>query len=176
MPPPCWPSATGRPVPVAPSWLRSSRPPSTPTPTTWPRSRASTSPRDASRLKKATRSMTFLQNGPERTRPSACREHAFTRARRTNQSLSISLSIASGGTSWTGPQGTREVGAQAEFGAALPGSVATTPLLGWLILQATWANVLEHAAGPPDYWGSRGRRFESGRPDRLTWEDEDLLR
>ena len=33
------------------------------------------------------------------------------------------------------------------------------------MLQATWANVREHAAGPPDYWGSRGRRFESGRPD-----------
>ncbi|MGW5555968.1 SLC13 family permease [Micromonospora sp. NPDC003944] len=56
------------------------------------------------------------------------------------------------------------------------GSVATNPLLGWLILQATWTNVREHAAGTLNYWGSRGRRFESGRPDRLTWGDEDLLR
>jgi hypothetical protein len=45
-------------------------------------------------------------------------------------------------------------------------SVATTPLLGRFRLSATWTNVREHAAGPPDYWGSRGRRFESGRPDR----------
>ncbi len=36
------------------------------------------------------------------------------------------------------------------------GSAATTPLLGRSTLEATWANVREHAAGPPDYWGSRG--------------------
>jgi len=116
--------------------------------------------------------MTFLQNGPERTRPSACREHAFTRARRTNQSLSISLSIASGGTSWTGPQGTRGVGAQAVFGAALPGSVATTPLLGWLILGVKGSSVRirpSRRRERPDQ-GERGQgvcvcrwRFESPR-------------
>jgi hypothetical protein len=33
------------------------------------------------------------------------------------------------------------------------------------MLEATWANVREHAAGPPDYWGSRGRGFKSRRPD-----------
>jgi hypothetical protein len=40
-----------------------------------------------------------------------------------------------------------------------------TPLLGGSILQTTWVNVREHAADPHDYWGSRGRRFRSGRPD-----------
>ena len=44
---------------------------------------------------------------------------------------------------------------------------STTPLLGRFMLQATWANVREHAAGPPDYWGARGRRFKSGRPDSV---------
>ncbi len=48
-----------------------------------------------------------------------------------------------------------------------------TPLLGQFMLGATWANVREHAAGPPDYWGSRGRGFKSRRPDivrgQLSW-------
>ncbi|MEW2144160.1 SLC13 family permease [Micromonospora vinacea] len=55
-----------------------------------------------------------------------------------------------------------------------PGSVATNPLLGWFRLSATWTNVREHAAGPPDYWGSRGRRFESGRPDAGQRADPDI--
>jgi hypothetical protein len=42
---------------------------------------------------------------------------------------------------------------------------STTPLPGWFMLSATWSDVREHAAGPPDYWGSRGRGFESRRPD-----------
>jgi len=29
----------------------------------------------------------------------------------------------------------------------------TTPVLGDSMLVATWANMLEHAAGRPDYWG-----------------------
>jgi hypothetical protein len=29
-----------------------------------------------------------------------------------------------------------------------------TPLLGRFMLGATWANVVEHAADPPDNWGS----------------------
>ena len=45
------------------------------------------------------------------------------------------------------------------------GSAATTPLLGRFTLETTWANVSEHATGPPDYWGSRGRGFKSRRPD-----------
>jgi hypothetical protein len=45
------------------------------------------------------------------------------------------------------------------------GGVAGTPLLGLFMLWATWANVHEHAADPTDYWGSRGRRFKSCRPD-----------
>jgi len=48
----------------------------------------------------------------------------------------------------------------------------TTPLLGRYMLPATWANVREHAAGPLDYWGSRGRRFESGRPDKIAGPHE----
>jgi hypothetical protein len=36
------------------------------------------------------------------------------------------------------------------------------------MLAPTWANVLEHAAGPPDYWGSRGRGFKSRRPDSVS--------
>jgi hypothetical protein len=40
-----------------------------------------------------------------------------------------------------------------------------TPLLGEVRLSATWANVREHVAGPPDYWVSRGRGFKSRRPD-----------
>src|SRR5437763_15806002 len=35
------------------------------------------------------------------------------------------------------------------------------------MLTATWENVREHAAGPLDYWGSRGRGFKSRRPDRI---------
>ena len=42
----------------------------------------------------------------------------------------------------------------------------TTPLLTRFTLEATWANVCEHAAGPLDYWGSRGRGFKSRRPDK----------
>jgi hypothetical protein len=42
-----------------------------------------------------------------------------------------------------------------------------TPLLGRFMLLATWANVGEHAAGPFDYWGSRGRGFKSRRPDSV---------
>jgi len=38
------------------------------------------------------------------------------------------------------------------------------------MLEATWANMPEHAAGPPDYWGSRGRGFKSRRPDRARFE------
>jgi len=34
------------------------------------------------------------------------------------------------------------------------------------MLEATWANVREHAADRPDYWGSRGRGFKSRRPDQ----------
>jgi hypothetical protein len=34
------------------------------------------------------------------------------------------------------------------------------------MLSATWTNAPEHAAGPLEYWGSRGRRFKSCRPDR----------
>src|SRR5262249_44496005 len=53
------------------------------------------------------------------------------------------------------------------------GVVRLTPLLGWVTLAATWANMRKHAAGPPDYWGSRGRGFESRRPDfvkcQLGW-------
>jgi hypothetical protein len=33
------------------------------------------------------------------------------------------------------------------------------------MLPVTWENVREHAAGAFGYWGSRGRRFKSGRPD-----------
>ena len=40
-------------------------------------------------------------------------------------------------------------------------------ILGDFMLVATWANMLEHAAGPPDYWGSRGRGFKSRRPDSV---------
>ena len=36
------------------------------------------------------------------------------------------------------------------------------------MLEATWANVREHAADRPDYWGSRGRGFKSRRPDKNT--------
>ncbi len=43
-----------------------------------------------------------------------------------------------------------------------------TPLLGWVRLSATWANVVEHAAGPHDYWGSRGRGLKSRRPDSVS--------
>jgi hypothetical protein len=50
-------------------------------------------------------------------------------------------------------------------GTSLTGS-AGTPLLGWFMLQTTWTNVREHAAGQPNYWGSRGRGFESRRPDQ----------
>ena len=41
-----------------------------------------------------------------------------------------------------------------------------TPLLGRVRSEATWENVREHAAGAFSDWGSRGRRFESDRPDR----------
>src|SRR4030088_2057846 len=40
-----------------------------------------------------------------------------------------------------------------------------TPLLGQVMLTATSTNRPEHAADPHDYWGSRGRGFESRRPD-----------
>jgi hypothetical protein len=43
-----------------------------------------------------------------------------------------------------------------------------TPLLGRVTLPATWANTAEHAVGPPDYWGSRGRGFKSRRPDNIN--------
>jgi hypothetical protein len=42
-----------------------------------------------------------------------------------------------------------------------------TPLLGWFTLLATCTSMLEHAAGAFNYWGSRGRGFESRRPDRV---------
>jgi hypothetical protein len=45
------------------------------------------------------------------------------------------------------------------------GSEAVTPLLGRFMMLATWENVREHAAGAFNYWGSRGRGFESRRPD-----------
>jgi hypothetical protein len=48
-----------------------------------------------------------------------------------------------------------------------PRAIATTPLLGRFMLSSTRANVPEHAAGPPDYWGSRGRGFKSRRPDNV---------
>jgi len=32
-------------------------------------------------------------------------------------------------------------------------AVATTPLLGQVMLPATWTNTLEHAADPHDSWG-----------------------
>jgi hypothetical protein len=52
--------------------------------------------------------------------------------------------------------------------------------------MATRINALEHAAGPPDYWGSRGRRFKSCQPDAgqraypidgyaLSWSPGDYL-
>src|SRR5205823_12179429 len=37
--------------------------------------------------------------------------------------------------------------------ARLRDAASATPLLGRSRLEATWANVREHAAGPPDYWG-----------------------
>ena len=53
------------------------------------------------------------------------------------------------------------------------GERRTTPLLVQSMIEATWANVVEHAADPPGYWGSRGRGFESRRPDirkgQLGW-------
>jgi hypothetical protein len=59
------------------------------------------------------------------------------------------------------------------------GSGATTPLLGRFMLDATWANVGEHAAGPCNYWGSRGRGFKSRRPGRARFgqfSGADLMR
>ena len=44
------------------------------------------------------------------------------------------------------------------------------PLPGRFMVAATWENVREHAAGPPDYWGSRGRGFKSRRPDGTKFE------
>ena len=41
-----------------------------------------------------------------------------------------------------------------------------TPLLGRFMLSVTWENVLEHVAGALNDWGSRGRGFESRRPDQ----------
>jgi hypothetical protein len=41
----------------------------------------------------------------------------------------------------------------------------TIPLLGRFTLETTWANVREHAAGPPDYWGSMGERDGLGGTD-----------
>ena len=53
------------------------------------------------------------------------------------------------------------------------GEAGTTPLLGHFMLDATWANSVEHAADRLDYWGSRGRGFKSRRPDvvkgQLSW-------
>ena len=49
-----------------------------------------------------------------------------------------------------------------------------TPLLGWFMLEGTWANVREHAADPHDDWGSslkgRGRStlFGQGFWDRFV--------
>jgi hypothetical protein len=44
---------------------------------------------------------------------------------------------------------------------------SSTPLLGQPMLNATWANAPEHAADRLVYWGSRGRGFESRRPDSM---------
>jgi hypothetical protein len=44
-------------------------------------------------------------------------------------------------------------------------TTATTPLLARYTLHTTWTNVAEHAAPPSKSWGSRGRGFESRRPD-----------
>ena len=42
-----------------------------------------------------------------------------------------------------------------------------TPLLGRFTVDATWTSALEHAAGPPDYWGSslKGSWVQIRRPD-----------
>jgi hypothetical protein len=45
------------------------------------------------------------------------------------------------------------------------GAPGPDPLLRPVALSATWT--YELAAGPHDYWGSRGRGFKSRRPDKI---------
>jgi hypothetical protein len=47
-----------------------------------------------------------------------------------------------------------------------PGEQRTDSFTRPFYASCDLANMREHAAGPPDYWGSRGREFKSRRPDR----------
>ena len=78
--------------------------------------------------------------------------------------LAASLAANEPATAAPGPPSRREFRLAVECQES--GS-SVTPLLcrvGW---SATWANVVEHAADPPGYWGSRGREFKSRRPDSV---------
>ena len=77
--------------------------------------------------------------------------------------LAASLAANEPATAAPGPPSRREFRLAVECQES---SSSVTPLLGRVGWSATWANVVEHAADPPGYWGSRGREFKSRRPDR----------